>query len=50
MNNIGKYEKSVAKSMLKKLLALNLIDENEFRMLVDNISLDIEKKLCVMHS
>ena len=50
MNNIGKYEKSVAKSMLKKLLSLNLIDENEFRMLVDNINLDIEKKLCVMHS
>lgn len=50
MNNIGKYEKSVAKAMLKKLLSLNLIDENEFRMLVDNISLDIEKKLCVMHS
>ncbi len=50
MNNIGKYEKSVAKSMLKKLLSLNLIDENEFRTLTDNINLDIEKKLCVMHS
>ena len=50
MNNIGKYEKSVAKSMLRKLLGLKLIDENEFRMLVDNIGMDIEKKLCVMHS
>lgn len=47
---IGKYEKSVAKSLLKKLLSLNLIDENEFRTLADNINLDIEKKLCVMHS
>ena len=44
MNNIGKYEKSVAKSMLKKLLSLNLIDENEFRTLADNINLDIKKK------
>ncbi len=50
MNNIGKYEKSVTKSMLKKLLSLNLIDENEFRTLADNINLDIEKKLCGMHS
>lgn len=50
MSNIGKYEKSIAKSMLRKLLALNLIDENEFRMFADNISMDIDKKLCVMHS
>lgn len=50
MNNIGKYEKAIAKSMLKKLLSLNLIDENEFRILANNINLDIEKKLCGMHS
>lgn len=50
MNNIGKYEKSVAKSMLNKLLSLELIYENELRVLTNNINLDIEKKLCVMHS
>lgn len=50
MSNIGKYEKTVAKSMLRKLLELNLINENEFRILADNISVDIERKLCVTHS
>ncbi len=50
MGSIGKYEKAIAKLMLKNLLSLELIDENELRVLLDNINLDIEKKLCGMHS
>ena len=52
MGSTGKYEKTIVKSMLKKLLSLNLIDENEFRTLADNINLDIEKNcaLCTHKS